>query len=350
MRPSAIPLGPVLVTGGAGYIGSVVVRTLLGLGHEVIVIDDLSTGHADTLPPTVRFVQGSIGDPEALAEAFDVGDPVAAIVHLAAHAYVGESMESPAKYFLNNTASTIRLCVKAQEAGVSRFVLSSSCTVYGVPEAVPITEEHPTAPISPYGTTKRQCEEVLRWFGHAYGLRWAALRYFNAAGAVGDVGERHDPETHLIPLALLAARGEGPPLRVFGGHYPTRDGTAERDYVHVADLARAHALALDALLETPEPIVVNLGSGKGSTVLEVLASIERVTGRAVPHTIVEARAGDPAVLVASHAKASAELGWRPERSTLDEIVADASDFMDRQAARRRGSTGRSDLPAGGTAG
>lgn len=318
----------ILVTGGAGYVGAVTVRSLIAEGRRVVVIDDLSRGHREMIPPGVRFVRGSISDPAALLEAFSGPEPIESILHFAAYAYVGESMADPGLYFANNVGGTIALCRAAVRHHVRRFVFSSSCTVYGIPESCPIDEDAPLGPVNPYGETKRQCEEIIRWMARTDGFHYALLRYFNAAGAMGEVGEKHQPETHLIPLAIRAARAEGPGLAIYGGAYPTKDGTPERDYVHVVDLARAHILALDKL-QTDYEMTLNLGSGQASSVLDVVSAIQRVSGFAVPYQVVPRRPGDPPALVADIRRAKTVLGWEPLFSKLDRIVADAWDFLER---------------------
>ena len=313
----------VLVTGGAGYIGSVVVRHLLAHGKKVVVVDDLSRGHREALVEGVPFVEGSVCDDAVLDQAFS--HQIDAIMHLAAYAYVGESMSDPGLYFSNNTGGMISLCRGAVRHGVKRLVFSSSCTVYGVPDSLPLTEDAPVRPCSPYGESKRQCEEILAWFGQCHGLRHGILRYFNAAGAIEGAGERHDPETHLIPLVLQVAHGERSHLSVFGTDYPTRDGSCERDYIHVADLADAHLLAVDGL-EAHERLVVNLGTGQGATVREVIRMVEEVTGKPVAVENTPRRDGDPAALVACSDRARDMLGWVPKSSSLEQIVRDANRY------------------------
>ncbi|NUN13870.1 MAG: UDP-glucose 4-epimerase GalE [Myxococcales bacterium] len=322
----------ILVTGGAGYVGSVTVRNLLAEGRQVVVLDDLSRGHREVIPPGVRFVHGSIADPIALNAAFSGPEQIDSILHFAAYAYVGESMTNPGLYFANNVGGTINLCREAVRRGVQRFVFSSSCTVYGIPESCPIDETTPLSPVNPYGESKRQCEEVIRWMSRSHGFHYALLRYFNAAGAMGDAGEKHHPETHLIPLAIRAARAEGPGLAIYGGAYPTKDGTPERDYVHVIDLARAHILALDKL-QTDYEMTLNLGSGQASSVLDVVAAIQRTCGQAVPYHVVPRRPGDPPSLVADIRRAKAVLNWEPLFSSLDRIVMDVWDYLDRTERR-----------------
>jgi UDP-glucose 4-epimerase len=315
----------ILVTGGAGYVGSVSVERLLAAGHDVTVLDDVSTGHAAAVVPGARFVQGSFGDREATA-ALLRDDHIDAVLHCAAKSLVGESMREPALYYHHNVAGGIALLDAMREAGVNRIVFSSTAAVYGVPEFTPIPEDAQLRPINPYGETKRTFEGSMAWYGSAYGLRSASLRYFNVAGASTANGESHDPETHLIPNVLAALEG-GPPLTLFGEDYPTPDGTPIRDYIHVVDLADAHLAALEATApgdpRTDTALVCNLGSGGGFSVRDVLAAAERVVGRPVPHTVGPRRAGDPPVLVAGIDRAAEVLGWRPARSTLDEMIGSA---------------------------
>ncbi len=315
----------VLVTGGAGYVGSVSAAAFLEAGHEVVILDDLSTGHRAAVPEGATFHEASYGDGGALAELLR-SERIEAILHCAARSLVGESIREPARYFGDNVAGGIALLDAARAAEVERVVFSSTAAVYGVPDSTPVLEDAPLRPINPYGETKRAFEGALAWYGRAYGLRSVTLRYFNVAGATKALGEDHDPETHLIPNVLRAAAG-GPPLTVFGDDYPTPDGTCIRDYIHVADLAEAHLLALAATApgdrRTDEPLVCNLGNGGGFSVRDVLTAAESVTGRAVPRTIGARRAGDPPVLVASSARAAEVLGWRPSRPSLEEMVGSA---------------------------
>ena len=311
-----------LVTGGAGYVGSHVVLTLLDAGHEVVVLDDLSTGHAGSLQPGVPFVQASLADRGALDQVF-ASWRFDAVFHLAALSLVGESMKEPLRYCRENLANSVNLAEAAVKGGCLRYVLSSTAAVFGVPREVPITEAAPTTPVNPYGLSKLMMEQALAWAEGAHGLRSACLRYFNAAGAdpAGRAGEDHEPETHLIPRAILATLGKLPPLHVFGTDYDTQDGTAVRDYVHVMDLAAAHVAVLPRL--DGSSVRYNLGNGRGSSVREVMAAVERVSGRRVPHEDGPRRAGDPPVLVASSARIMAETGWRPRFPELDRIVETA---------------------------
>lgn len=322
----------VMVTGGAGYVGGVSVDALVAAGHEVVVLDDLSTGHAAVPHPDALLVQGTYAD-EAATRALLERERVEAILHCAARSLVGESMADPAKYYRENVAGGVALLEAARAAGVGRVVFSSTAATYGVPDATPIPEDAPLRPINPYGETKRTFEGALRWYGAAYGLRSVILRYFNVAGATGRLGEVHRPETHLIPNVLLAAEG-GPALTLFGEDYPTPDGTPVRDYIHVADLADAHVAALLATDPADartgpvgggptEPTIANLGTANGFSVRDVLREAEAVVGRPIPHTVGPRRAGDPPVLVASNARARAVLGWTPRRSTLPEMIGSA---------------------------
>jgi UDP-glucose 4-epimerase len=315
----------VLVTGGAGYVGSVSAAAFLEAGHDVVVLDDLSTGHRGAVPDGAVLREGSYTDRVELTRLLE-DERIEAILHCAARSLVGESIREPAKYFGENVAGGVGLLDAARAAGVNRVVFSSTAAVYGVPDATPIPEDAPLRPINPYGETKRAFESALAWYGRAYGLRSVSLRYFNVAGATEAHGEVHDPETHLIPNVLRAIDG-GPPLTVFGDDYPTADGTCVRDYIHVADLAEAHLLALAATdpgdPRTEEPLALNLGNGGGFSVREVLSAAEAVTGKPVPHVIGPRRTGDPPVLVADATRAAAVLRWRPIRPDLNEMVGSA---------------------------
>ena len=317
----------VLVVGGAGYIGSHAARALKRAGHDVIIFDNLSTGF-ELLAAGSEFVKGDILDSAALAR---VLPRVQAIMHFAAHAYVGESVTNPRKYFRNNVEGGLCLLNAALEAGVKKIIFSSTCAVYGEVAKVPIEENTPRQPVNPYGVSKLFFEQALEAYDRAYGLRFASLRYFNAAGAddSGEIGELHDPETHLIPLALRAAAGTGPELQVFGSDYPTPDGTCIRDYIHVNDLATAHVKALEHLAAGKDSLAVNLGTGKGESVREVISAVEEVTGKRVPHKVVPRRPGDPPALVANPAKAQALLNWKASRA-LREIVSTAWNWMERR--------------------
>jgi UDP-glucose-4-epimerase GalE len=316
----------ILVTGGAGYIGSVSVERLLAAGHAVWVLDDTSTGHAAAVPPEVRFSRSTYADENQVTRLL-VDNAIEAILHCAARSLVGESIRNPSIYYRANVVGGVALLEAARRAGVERFVFSSTAAVYGVPVASPITELAPLDPINPYGETKRTFEGALRWYGTAYGLRSIALRYFNVAGASERNGEDHDPETHLVPT-IIGALVSSLPMTLFGGDYPTPDGTPIRDYIHVEDLADAHLLALEATSEPIQPGVeaavrLNLGTGTGFSVREVLAAAEKVVGKPVPHTIGPRRAGDPPILVASAERAREVLGWTPRRGSLTEMIGSA---------------------------
>lgn len=312
----------VLVTGGAGYVGGVSVDAILAAGHEVVVLDDLTTGHRAIAHPDARLVVGSYAHDATVRSLLEAERPDA-ILHCAARSLVGESIRDPGRYYRDNVAGGIVLLEAARATGVDRVVFSSTAAVYGVPDTTPIEEDAPLRPINPYGETKRTFEGALRWYGAAYGLRSASLRYFNVAGATERLGEVHKPETHLIPNALIAAEG-GPPLTLFGEDYPTPDGTPVRDFIHVLDLADAHLAALEATAQAQDgPIVCNLGTQAGFSVRDVLRAAEAVVGSPIPHAIGPRRAGDPPVLVASNARARAVLGWVPRRSTLAEMVGSA---------------------------
>jgi UDP-glucose-4-epimerase GalE len=322
----------VLVIGGAGYIGSHAARTLKRAGHEVIIFDNLSTGY-EFLASGFELVKGDVLDASALARVLPRAE---AIMHFAAHAYVGESVTNPKKYFHNNVEGGLSLLNAALAAGVKKIIFSSTCAVYGEPAKVPIDESTPRQPVNPYGVSKLFFEQALEAYDHAYGFRFASLRYFNAAGAdeSGEIGELHEPETHLIPVAMRAAAGLGPELQVFGSDYPTPDGTSIRDYIHVNDLASAHLKALERLASGKESFAANLGTGSGYSVLEVISAVEKVTGKPVPRKMVSRRAGDPPALVANSAKAQALLEWKATRG-LQEIVATAWNWTERRAAAVR---------------
>ncbi len=311
----------ILVTGGGGYIGSVMVEVLRERGKAVVVVDNLSRGHREAVDDDVPFHVGDVADGSFLREVFRE-HPIDGVFHFAASSLVGESMQDAGAYFRNNVGGLLRLLEVMTEFGTSCFVLSSTAATYGEPTEIPISETAPTVPTNPYGESKLTCERILRWMGRVHGLRWAALRYFNAAGASQRRGEDHFPETHLLPLAIAAAAGRRGPLPVFGLDYPTPDGSCIRDYVHVEDLAEAHLLALERMPDHPAE-VYNLGNGEGFSVLEVLDSVRRATGRPVPWESAPRRPGDPARLVASSEKARRELGWIPRRDRLDVIVETA---------------------------
>lgn len=313
----------VLVTGGAGYIGSHAARLLSQKGYDVVIYDNLSTGHQEAVRG-LPVVFGDIADSNKLSDTIRLFG-VKAIMHFAADSLVGESMANPAKYFENNVAKGIALFNQALRDNIRYIIFSSSAAVYGEPVSIPIKEEHKIQPTNTYGLTKCMLEKVLQQYHGAYGLKYISLRYFNAAGAddKGDMGEDHNPETHLIPLILQVALGQKDKITVFGSDYPTKDGTAIRDYVHVNDLAEAHILALEALLEGREKGEYNLGSEQGYTVLEVLKTAKKVTGKEIKFEFGPRRAGDPAVLIASSEKIKRELGWRPRCSSLEQIISTA---------------------------
>ena len=312
----------ILVTGGAGYIGSVTVAALLAGGEQPVVLDNLVYGHREAIPGEVPFYEGDIGDSDLVGKIAAEHD-ITACMHFSAYAYVGESVEEPSKYFNNNVVQTIALLDKLVELGIRQFVFSSTCATYGEPRYTPIDEQHPQLPTNPYGWTKLMAEQALRAYDKAYGLRFGALRYFNACGAAGDLGEDHDPETHLIPLVLAAAAGKIPEVSIFGDDYPTPDGTAVRDYIHVSDLADAHILALRYLESGGDSDVFNLGNGNGYSVNEVIEAARRVTGKPVPATVAPRRAGDPSKLVADAQKARSVLGWEPRFPELESIIESA---------------------------
>ena len=317
----------VAVTGGAGYIGSVVAEVLLAEGHQVLVLDNLVKGHQSAVPDAAVFAHVDLVDRGGVASALS-HFAAEAVIHMAAYSLVGESVVDPAKYYRNNVAAGLALLDAMRDAGVQRLVFSSTAAVYGEPEKQPIEEGDPTHPTNPYGETKLAFEFVLRWYARAYGLSSASLRYFNAAGATQRNGERHDPETHLIPLVLQAAGGRLPHVTVFGDDYPTPDGTCVRDYIHVHDLAGAHVLALGALNTPGTCLTYNLGcGGRGYSVREVIRAAERVTDRAVPVQLAARRAGDPAVLIASSTRIQRELGWAPRYQDLESIIASAWAWM-----------------------
>jgi UDP-glucose 4-epimerase len=326
----------ILVTGGAGYVGSVSVEALLAAGHEVVVLDDLTTGHAAAVPPGVTLLRQDYGDLSATTAALRE-HRVEAILHVAARSVVPESVRDPARYYRQNVAGGIALLEAARATDVQRIVFSSTAAVYGTPEVVPIPEDAPLRPINPYGETKRTFEGALFFYGQAYGLRSVSLRYFNAAGASHDNGEDHNPETHLIPNVLRAVQGRGP-VTIFGDDYPTPDGTPIRDYIHVLDLADAHVRALDATgrdarQDAPEggshAIVCNLGTGTGFSPREILAATEAVVGLPVPVQMGPRRPGDAPMLVATVDRARDVLGWTAQRSTLAEMIGSAWEWRQR---------------------
>ncbi len=311
-----------LVTGGAGYVGSVCAKVLLDEGHQVVIVDDLSTGHADAIPAGAQFVDADVVE---AARQLLPGGTFDGVLHFAARSLVGESVEAPDRYWFGNVVTTLELLEAMRAAGTPRLVFSSTAATYGEPESVPITEAAPTLPTNPYGATKLAIDHAITSYAHAYGLAATSLRYFNVAGAYAGLGERHTRETHLIPLVLQVADGRRSEILVFGADWPTPDGTAIRDYIHVRDLADAHLLAL----QTARPgahRIYNLGNGTGFSVREVIDSCRRVTGRPIASRDTDRRAGDPAVLIASSEKAAAELGWRPRHTGIDEIVSAAWEF------------------------
>ena len=317
----------VLVTGGAGYIGATTVRQLLQSGHEIVVYDNLSKGHREALPAEVPFVLGDVSDRFRLDVTIQEHRPEA-VLHFAAFIEAGESMERPEKYFRNNSANTLTLLESLLANGVRKLIFSSTAALYGEPHRTPIEETDPLEPTNAYGESKLMVERMLSWFGRVHGLRYASLRYFNAAGSDGHSGECHHPESHLIPLVLQAAAGARDSVSIFGTDYPTHDGTCVRDYIHVADLAKAHLLALEAL-ESRAPLIYNLGNGHGFSVREVIDSARRVTGREIEVREAPRRPGDAAVLVASSAKIREELGWIPQKPDLDSIMASAWQWVQR---------------------
>lgn len=311
----------ILVTGGAGYIGSVVAEELLKDGYEVVVYDNLVKGHREAIPPRAIFVQADLTDGAVLRETLSK-HAIGAVVHMAADSLVGESYQNPAKYFRTNLVAGLELLDAMRDTGVKSLVFSSTAAVYGEPEKQPIEEDAPVNPTNPYGQSKLAFEQAMRWYDEAYDLRYASLRYFNAAGASARCGEWHDPETHLIPIALQVAAGERAAVEIYGDDYPTRDETCVRDYIHVIDLARAHVLALKVLDQGSR--IYNLGcGGNGYTVREVIDATREVTGKEVPVRVGPRRAGDPAVLIASSEKIKRELGWAPEFQDLRIIIESA---------------------------
>jgi UDP-glucose 4-epimerase len=314
----------VLIAGGAGYIGSHCVRQLLAAGHEPVVLDNFAHGHRAAVPKGVKLHDAGLADAAALDRIFQT-EHIDLVMHFAAFCYVGESVTSPLKYYLNNVAATLTLLDVMARHGVKKFVFSSTCATYGVPASLPIVEDMPQAPINPYGQTKLDVENALKALAHGEGLSFAAFRYFNAAGAAedGSIGEDHDPETHLIPLAIGAAQGIRPALQVFGTDYPTPDKTCLRDYVHVDDLSRAHIAVFDKLAKPGAALFYNLGTGRPTSVLEVIKAVEKVSGLKVPAKYSPRREGDPPALYANSAKAQAELGWKPKFMSIEPIVETA---------------------------
>jgi UDP-glucose 4-epimerase len=317
----------VLVVGGAGYIGSVVAAGLIDAGHSVTVFDNMSRGHIEAVPSSARLVTGDLEDRAALDRLFAAGS-FDAVLHFAALIEAGESMKVPERYFRNNTANTLNLLETMLSHGVSRLVFSSTAALYGNPVRVPIEEDDALSPTNAYGESKLLVEKMLSWFHQCHGLRYASLRYFNAAGAAGERGENHQPESHLIPLVLRVALGQSEHISIFGTDYPTPDGTCVRDYIHILDLASAHLAALDALASRHR-LAYNLGNGQGFSIREVIEVARRVTGHPIPAVETARRPGDPAILVASSARIQRELGWRPKYASLEAIVASAWEWHQR---------------------
>ncbi len=331
----------ILVTGGAGYIGSHACKALAHAGFRPVTLDNLVYGHREAVQ-WGPLIEGDLGD-RSLLDNVMREHAIQAVVHFAAYAYVGESMQDPAKYFHNNVTNTVNLLTAMQENGVTPIVFSSTCATYGMPKTLPMDESHPQAPVNPYGESKLFIERALHWFGVAHGTRSVALRYFNAAGADpdGDIGEEHDPETHLIPLVIATALGQRDAIDIYGTDYPTPDGTAIRDYIHVTDLADAHVRALRYLFDNGESTRLNLGTGHGFSVREVIDAVARCTGLPIATRECPRRAGDPAELVADARRAQELLQWSPRCSDLDEIVATAFAWH----ARRAGATDEQTPPA-----
>ena len=327
----------ILVTGGAGYIGSVAVEMLRGQRSSVVVLDDLVCGHREALDEGMHFYQGKVGDSGLVAEIVRKHE-IGACVHFAACALVGESIANPAKYFNNNTLETTTLLDTLMANGVKKVVFSSTCATYGDPVRIPIDEEHPQRPVNPYGWSKFMTERVLENYGSAYGLRYVSLRYFNAAGATTRHGEDHDPETHLIPNVLAVAMGRHPWLSIFGNDYPTPDGTCVRDYVHVTDLGAAHISALDYLENDGPSISLNLGSGVGFSVMEVVETARETTGKPIETRIESRRTGDPARLVADNQAAERTLGFTPQHSDLETIIGSAWEWTQKNPTGYRRDT------------
>jgi len=324
----------ILVVGGAGYIGTHMVKDLLRAGYSVVILDNLSKGHRELIPGGV-FVEGDLGDSALLDRLFTEHD-ISAVMHFAAFSLVGESVQEPLAYYRNNVARTIELLDAMRRHGIMRFIFSSTAAVYGEPVTTPISEDHPNQPTNPYGAGKLAVERMLADCAAGYGLRYIALRYFNAAGAdsEGGLGERHEPESHLIPLVLQTATGERDSIQIYGEDYPTPDGTCLRDYVHVSDLAQAHLLALESLLRDGANAIYNLGNSKGYSVREVIDIARRITGRPIATRSATRRPGDPAVLVADSSKIRKALGWQPRYEQLESIIASAWDWHQQEAKRK----------------
>jgi UDP-glucose 4-epimerase len=323
----------ILVVGGAGYIGSHMVQDLLRADYPVVTLDNLFRGHRD-LVPGGEFCAGDIGNPDDVARVL-CGYPIKAVMHFAAHSLVGESVEMPLLYYRNNVANTLTLLEGMQQAGIRHFIFSSSAAVYGEPRKTPITEDHPCAPENPYGATKLAVERVLHDVSQATGMTYSVLRYFNAAGAdaSGKIGERHQPETHLIPLVLQVATGERESIKIFGEDYPTPDGTCLRDYIHVSDLTSAHLLTLEALLAGGSNTTYNLGNCTGYSVREIIETARSITGHAIPAVAAPRRKGDPAVLVADSSRIREQLGWQPRYENIRDIIRSAWEWHRKEATR-----------------
>jgi UDP-glucose 4-epimerase len=320
----------VLITGGAGYIGSVVVAELLRANHEVTVYDDLSHGYRKAVPSAAKFVQGEVADRAKLDSIFS-SQPIDAVMHFAAFIEAGESMKFPERFFRNNSASTLTLLEAMLAHKIRNFVFSSTAALYGDPEDIPIRETDTLKPTNAYGESKLLVERMLDWFHRIHGFRYASLRYFNAAGATAELGEAHQPESHLIPLILQVALGKRDAISIFGTDYPTHDGTCVRDYIHVADLADAHVLALQAL-DKASQLIFNIGNGRGFSVREVVEVARKVTGHPIPVIEAPRRAGDPATLVASSEKIKRDLGWKPRFAELEQIVSSAWEWHKKHPA------------------
>jgi UDP-glucose 4-epimerase len=315
----------ILVTGGAGYIGSVAAELLLDRGHQVVVFDNLIKGHRGAVDPRAHFVEGDLAD-QALLEETLREHGINAVMHFAAHSLVGESMEDPGKYFANNVCTGLTLAEAMTRTGIRMLVFSSTAATYGMPETDIIHESDPQSPINPYGESKLMYERMLRWYDEIHGLKYVSLRYFNAAGATEKFGEEHDPETHIIPIVLQVALGQRPSVQIYGSDYPTPDGTAVRDYIHVVDLAEAHVLALEWLAQGKESQVFNLGNGTGFSVQQVVEVAREVTGHEIPAQVGPRRPGDPPVLVASSEEITKKLGWKPRYPQLADIIQTAWDW------------------------
>jgi len=312
----------ILVTGGAGYIGSVTVEELRQKGEDVVVIDNLVYGHRSAISRSIPFYKGSIGDQDLVKTILDE-HPISSCMHFSAYAYVGESVEKPNKYYENNVIQTINLLDVLISNGVKQFVFSSTCATYGEPQYLPIDEDHPQSPTSPYGWSKFMVERILESYDEAFELKFVSLRYFNACGATATLGEKHDPETHLIPLIIETAQGKRDCIVIFGDDYPTPDGTAIRDYIHVSDLSQAHILALQHLHSGKKSEFINLGNGEGYSVKDVIETARKVTGNQIKSETAPRRAGDPSELIADASKAKRVLNWKPKHSKLEDIIETA---------------------------